>query len=69
MRDLLRTSRTYASRENAVKALERALIRGGFFVDDRIPYVIAVNEEGRFAPVVVGADFLPLVFQGVTVVS
>lgn len=47
--DVLRTTRTYATRKNAVKALERAAKKLGM-VNYR--YLIAVNEEERFAPVV-----------------
>lgn len=65
MRDLLSTTRTYKTRENAVKALDRIARRYG--VEDTVRYVIAVNEDGRFAPVVIGTSHLALVHEGVTV--
>ena len=66
--DMLRTDRTYVSRENAVKALERACAKlGADFA--RVRYLIATNEAGRFAPVVTGGwDNVAFVHNGVTVV-
>ena len=66
--NLLRTDKTYKTQWLAVKALEKKLIElGGNLNDTR--YVIAVNEDGRFAPVVFGIDFLPLAQHGITVVG
>lgn len=61
--DLLETKRTYKTRENAVAALKKT-VGGGY-----VRYVIAVNEEGRFAPVIVGADKRHWARNGLTVVS
>lgn len=69
MIDLLRTSRTYKTREGAVKALERAARKAGAETSDGIPGLIAVNPEGRFAPVAVGVKYLCLAHHGVTVVG
>lgn len=72
MRDQLRTDRTYKTRKNAVHALEQAADKLGLN-KDALRYVIAVNEEGRFAPVVlVGGTqehLVSLAWEGVTVVS
>jgi len=64
---LLRTDRTYATRANAVRALVKAT--GGDLSGVR--YVIAVAEDGRYAPVVVfrNPEDLGLIHRGVTVVS
>ncbi len=62
---LLRTDRTYATYGNALKALERAIGEATI----RVPYIIATTPEGRFAPVVVGAQFIPLAHMGITVVG
>jgi hypothetical protein len=66
--DLLRTDRTYATRANAAKALEKKVAELGGDIRN-IRYVIAANEEGRFAPVVVGIDNLVLAHHGITVVG
>lgn len=63
--DLLQTDRTYATRENALKALERAMAD----YKGKVPYVIATTADGRFAPVVVGIDFIQWVHKGITVVG
>ena len=47
--DLLRTEQTYKTRENAIKALEN---RVGKERAKDLQWIIAVNENGRFAPVV-----------------
>ena len=47
--DLLRTQQTYKTRENAIKALEN---RVGKERAKDLQWIIAVNENGRFAPVV-----------------
>ena len=62
---LLRTSQTYKTRAAALKKLEREIGEAPV----RVPYVIAVNEEGRFAPVVFGVHLLPLIHRGITVVG
>lgn len=51
--DMLTTDRTYASRDNAVKALGIAAAKLGKSIVD-IRYIVATNDAGRFAPVVVG---------------
>jgi hypothetical protein len=60
---VVRTERTYKTRENALKALAKVASLDG------IRYLIAATEDGRFAPVVVGADQLHLAFEGITVVG
>lgn len=63
-------TRTYATRENAIKALETGCKKIGATLD-QIRFVIAVNEAGRFAPVVVGvsAENNQLMFCGITWVA
>lgn len=56
---------TYASRENALKALEKKMGER----TDRIPYLISVNEEGRFFPVVIGAQHALAAHNGICVVG
>lgn len=53
--DVLRTDRTYKTRENAMKALFQACEKLDVNID-RVRYLIAVNDEGRFAPVVVNCS-------------
>ena len=69
--NILRTDRTYATVTNARKALEAAVEKIGARMD-AIRYVIAVSEDGRFAPVVVldpRGELLALCHVGVTVVG
>ena len=67
MADLLRTDRTYATRKNAVKALETALRTYTPQGLNDVRYLIAVNDAGRFAPVLVGTAYIPLIHVGITV--
>jgi len=69
--DLLKTDSTFASRQRALAKLERACGKTGL-VSSKLRFVIAVNDNGRFAPVVVfdgKSETLALAHQGVTVVS
>jgi hypothetical protein len=68
--DLLRTDRTYATRANAVKALQTACDDVGIKFH-RVRYVIATNDAGRFAPVVTPStpEWDLLVHRGVTAIS
>jgi hypothetical protein len=67
--DILRTDRTYKTRANAVKALAKLIDL------DSLSYVIAVNEDGRFAPIAIldhardRHDIFALCHNGVTVVG
>ena len=66
--DVLRTTRTYATRKNAVEALGRAADKVGIY-DYR--YMIAVKEDGRYAPVVFmdgSGEKIMFAHNGVTVV-
>lgn len=74
--DMLRTSRTYATRENALKALAKAYCPArvdglDVLAMTGIRYVIAVNEAGRFAPVVLldRPELMGLAHAGVTVIG
>lgn len=78
--NMLRTARTYKTQANALKALDAACGRLGVDIEV-VRYIIAVNEDGRFAPVVIycggtlptkdGGEQLTTAFchVGVTVVS
>lgn len=65
MQDMLKTDQTYKTRAAACLALMKCNVHY------QTRYLIAVNEEGRFAPVVVGGAFgnARLIHQGITVVS
>ena len=53
--NLLRTERTYLTQDNALKALQRACTK--YEIDiSRLRYLIAVKDDGRFAPVVIGRE-------------
>ena len=66
---MLRTKTTYKTRANAVAALDKTLERAGL-TRAQVRYLIAVNEEGRFAPVLVGNQYIPFAVSGnITVVS
>lgn len=66
--DLLRTKQTYATRENAVKALERVTAK--IATGTKVPYVIATTADGRFAPVVISnGNLLLFAHHGITVVG
>ena len=73
MIDLLRTKRTYKTREAAVSALRKIVLTlENQHRKECLPtvrYIIAVNEEGRFAPVVVGAHESQFIHANVTVVG
>ncbi len=66
----IRFGRTYANRQNAIKALETACKKIGT-TTGQIRFVIAVSESGRFAPVVFGVSALnnQLLFCGITWVT
>ena len=53
--NLLKTDRTYATADNAIKALVIAANKLGKDISD-LRYIIGVAENGRFAPVVVGVN-------------
>jgi len=67
--NLLRTDTTYATIENATKALTKKLAKNNLTLDE-VRYLIAVNGEGRYAPVLVGSAMIPFaVNENVTVVG
>jgi len=53
--NLLQTDRTYATAATALKALVIACKKLGKDISD-VRHLIAVNADGRFAPVVVGVN-------------
>ena len=59
MLQVLQTERTYVTRDRAIAALNKAVTRMGKS-PTQCRYVIAVNEQGRTAPVVFGSEWLPL---------
>lgn len=65
--DMLRTRRTFTKRSGAILALKAAL--GGQKELDDARWMIAVNEEGRFAPVLIGMRYVPYAHAGITVVG
>lgn len=64
--DILLTTTTYKTRENAEVALAKKLTKTGRTLANT-RYLIAVNRDGRFAPVVFGVELLDLIHQGITV--
>lgn len=66
--DLLRTERTFISAERARKFLFKQLDEAGISPAEA-RYLIAVNVEGRFAPVLVGERYIPFAHHGITVVG
>lgn len=67
--NLIRTRVTYLTYRNAEAALIKTLANSGMTLAD-VRYLIAVNEEGRFAPVLVGNQFIHFaVNANITVVS
>lgn len=63
--DIITSTRTYATRENAVKALTKV------FGDklDAARWLIAVNAEGRFIPTVVGHNQVWAAHHGIMVIA
>jgi len=73
MANLIRTSRTYKTADNAIKALDKALTTAGMNLHDE-RYLIAVAQDAaglftRFAPVLVGPKYIPFIHIGITVVG
>ena len=67
MANLIRTTRTYATAANAEKALAKIVVPRRL---EDVRYLIAVSHlDGRFAPVLVGVEYLPFIHHGVTVVG
>jgi hypothetical protein len=67
--NLIRTTHTYATPENALRALNQAL--GERRLDDT-RYIIAVagvTKPYRFVPVLVGQEYIPFIHLGITVVG
>ena len=50
----LEAPRTYATRENAIKAVERKFGPRMQRTDEQLRYIIYQNKEGRFFPVFIG---------------
>ena len=69
--DLMRTTKTYKTRANALKKLEEEAEFLGVPMSD-IHYLIAVHKDGRYAPVVVrvsGGDSIAFIHRDITVVG
>lgn len=70
--DMIQTDRTYKTRDNAEKALIIKLALLGE-TTDTVRYLIAVKDDGRFAPVVMHDNRKPhlvgLAHHGVTVIG
>ena len=74
--NLIRTDRTYKTSANAEAALAKTLKRAGQWgarqtelTLDNTRYLIAVAPDGRFAPVLVGAEYVAFIHCGITVVG
>ena len=68
MANVIRTDRTYATVANAQKALDQALAKASTN-RDAVRWLIAVSPDGRFAPVLVGAEYIGFIHVGLTVVG
>jgi hypothetical protein len=69
MIDVLKTTRTFKTRDNAERHLKKSLAKLGL---TDVRFCIAVNDEGRFAPIVFNDSTrwnLGLIHEGVTVVG
>lgn len=66
--NLVRTERTYKNQKNAEGHLVDVLASTGKTLDD-VRYLIAVTPDGRYAPVLVGMEYILYVHCGVTVVG
>lgn len=66
--NILTTTRTYATYENAEAALDRTLTKLNAN-KAAIRYLIAATADGRYAPVVLGAENALLAHHGITVVG
>jgi hypothetical protein len=67
--NLLKTTTTYATPANAEKALVKTLAKAGLTLD-AVRYLIAINADGRYAPVLVGAAYISFaVNANITVVG
>jgi hypothetical protein len=64
--NIIRTAHTYKTVENAKQGLSRAA--GGRDIET-MRYLIAVAPDGRFAPVLVGVEYLGFIHVGITVVG
>jgi len=62
--NLLKTAKTYKTAANALKALEAKV---GDLAGVR--YLIAVADDGRYAPVLVGVAYIPYAHADITVVG
>ena len=63
--NLIRTTKTYKTVENAEKALRAAVVdsRGDTHRVDplsNVRYVIAVAPDGRFAPALIGVEYMDI---------
>lgn len=57
----------YATEKNAQRALDKALAKYCDGNTEIIHYVIAVNQDGRYLPVVIGKDYAHLAHHGICV--
>lgn len=58
----------YATSQNAVTALTKKLVAAGLKLED-VRYLVAVNDEGRFVPTLVGEAYIPFIHVGIAVVG
>lgn len=68
MANMIRTKRTYKTVANAELALSELLAKAGMSLQEA-RYVIAVAPDGRFAPALVGVEYLHFIHHGITVIG
>jgi hypothetical protein len=66
--NIITAQRTYATQANAQKALEKTLTVAGLTLDN-VRWLIAVNEQGRFVPTLVGIEHVRFAHAGIMVIG
>jgi len=61
----LLATKTYKTRENAIKAAETQICSKR----PELRFIISINEQGRFFPVFLGTDALPVIHYGFCVAA
>jgi hypothetical protein len=64
---IITSTRTYATRENAIKALTKVF--GDQLQTPTVRWLIAVKEDGRFVPTVLGHQHIPAAWKGIMVIG
>lgn len=66
--DIVTSERTYLTRKGAVTALTNVLTRGGLTLEQE-RWLVAVKEDGRFVPVLVGTKYIQFMHFGIMIVG